>query len=90
MDQPEHDVIDRVLMSWLKGYRLTEREYQVLEEAVKYEHALPVIAEKRKVQRTTVKKQVHTLIRKSGDASLAHAALRVLRQTVTISRAVPC
>ena len=74
------DAIERRLLTWLKSYELTFAEYTVLECAVRHEHSVTLIAKLRFVTLSTVKKQSYSIIKKSGDASLGHAALRLLRE----------
>jgi len=72
-----------VAQVWSAQYRLSPAELQILVAAAegKSRKELRVM---RNVAASTLKRQVFTLIRKTGDASLLHAVARLLRQTLDI------
>jgi len=73
-----NDWLRGVLGAWVARYSLTPAEEQVLALAIDGRPRLE-IAERRDVTLSTLKKQVQSLIAKTGDSSLESAANRALR-----------
>lgn len=67
-----------VLATWVASHGLTPAEEEVLALALEG-HPRREIAERRDVAPSTLKKQVQSLLSKTGDATLESAVNRVLR-----------
>lgn len=70
-----------LISAWATQYGLTPAEEQVFALALSG-HSRAAIAERRSVTLATLKKQVQSLIAKTGDASLESAANRALRSAL--------
>jgi FixJ family two-component response regulator len=73
-----------VVVRWTAFYGLTERQTQLLTEAVAGGASRQEIAERWGVSLETIKKCAHELLAKTGDESLSGAVARVLRESAEI------
>ncbi len=67
--------------AWQQRYRLTPTESLILQQSVEGRSRADVLADKG-VAHETLRKHVHNLLRKTGDASLVVAAQRALREAM--------
>ena len=77
--------IERAVHIWGSHHNLTQAEQQVLSLAIAG-HTYDQIALVRGVTRETLKYQIKTLLRKTGDATLIYAALRCFREAAALLR----
>jgi len=75
------DSLRAILASWVVRYGLTPAEEQILALAIDGVPRLEIAA-RRSVAISTLKKQVQSLLARTGDATLESAANRVLRAAV--------
>jgi len=73
--------IHDVAREWSTQYRLSPAELEILVAAAEGTSRKELLV-MRNVAASTLKRQVFTLIRKTGDASLLHAVARLLRQAL--------
>lgn len=73
--------IQDVAHDWSAQYRLSPAELDILVAAAEGKSRKELLV-MRNVAASTLKRQVFTLIRKTGDASLLHAVARLLRETL--------
>ena len=71
--------VEQCARQWGERYDLTETEMAILRAAAEGSER-EQLAFERGISRMTLKKHVHNLLRKSGDASLLAAAARLLRE----------
>jgi PAS domain S-box-containing protein len=71
-----------VVGDWAVRYALTSAEAFILRNSVRGQ-SRSAIAERLRVAPATVKKHVHNLVQKTGDASLSAAVQRALREVMT-------
>ena len=66
---------------WSERYALSASEHEILAAAA-HGKSRDDLVRARRVTRSTLKRQVFTLLRKTGDASLLHAVARLLREVL--------
>jgi DNA-binding NarL/FixJ family response regulator len=72
--------VEQCAQQWGERYDLTETEIAILRAAAEGSER-EQLAFERGIATTTLKKHVHNLLRKTGDASLLAAAARLLRES---------
>ena len=74
--------IEYVLSSWERRYKLTSSESEVLRLAIR--HDREEISVLRSVAPTTIKKQIASILQRTGDATLDRAIARLFREALAL------
>lgn len=78
---PHRRSIESHVQEWSERYALSPSEREILAAAA-HGKSRDDLVRARHVTRSTLKRQVFTLLRKTGDASLMHAVARLLREVL--------